>query len=200
MVQLDKGTAHAAAPPGTEPYSRPAPDQVERFFRDHYRLLMHVAKMHGATKEEADDAVGATMIDLLQRWDMINNPRAYACRAVLSNFIKRRERDIKETERLLQTQAPLTEIEWDSRMTMWEDREYAEQLLDRLPRTQREIMAHYLDGLTSPEIAEYLDKKPAAIRKNLQFARERLRTIIEQERCIQAPITPTVPRTREEAL
>ncbi|MEV6031482.1 RNA polymerase sigma factor [Nonomuraea sp. NPDC052116] len=195
MVQLDKGTARVAAPPGADLGSR---GEVEQFFRGHYRLLMKVARVAGATEQEADDAVGMTMVDLWRRWPTIDRPKAYACRAVVSNFIKRRNREAKETERLLSTQAPVTEADWDARMTLWEDREWVEQMLDRLPPTQREVMACYVEGLNSPEIADYLDKRPDAIRKNLQFARERLKQIIEQERCIQASPIHTAPRTREE--
>ncbi|MEV5561199.1 RNA polymerase sigma factor [Nonomuraea wenchangensis] len=195
MVQLNKSTARAAAPPEADPSSR---DQVEQFFRDHYRLLMKVARMHGATAQEADDAVGMTMIDLWQRWHAINNPKAYACRAVISNFIKNRNQANRESERLLRTQAPPMEADWDFRMTLWEDREWVEQMLDQLPPVQREVMACYLEGLASVEIGEYLSKSPATIRKNLQFARERLKQIIEQDRCVPAPATHTAPRTREE--
>lgn len=195
MVQLNKSTARVAVPPGTDLSSR---GQIEQFFRGHYRLLMKVAEVAGATEQEADEAVGMTMIDLWRRWPMIDHPKAYACRAVVSNFIKRRNQDAKETERLLSTQAPVTEADSDSRMTLWEDREWVEQMLDRLPPAQREVMAYYVEGLNSPEIAEYLDKRPDAIRKNLQFARERLKEVIESERCIRTPVTHAAPRIREE--
>ncbi|MEV6032762.1 sigma-70 family RNA polymerase sigma factor [Nonomuraea sp. NPDC052116] len=195
MVQLNKSTARVAAPPGADLGSR---GQVEHFFRGHYRLLMKVAAMAGATEQEADEAVGMTMIDLWRRWPEIDHPKAYACRAVVSNFIKRRKQDAKETERLLGTQAPVTEADGDARMTLWEDREWVEQMLDRLPPAQREVMTYYLEGLKAPEIAGYLDKRPDAIRKNLQFARERLKEIIEQERCIQTTVTHMAPQTREE--
>ncbi|PZG14849.1 RNA polymerase sigma factor [Nonomuraea aridisoli] len=166
--------------------------------KHYYRLLMKVVMMAGATQEEADDAVGMTMLDLWRRWPKIDDPKRYSCRAVVSNFYKRRNTDRKEAERLLSTQKPSAEGDWDAQLTLWEDQEWVEQMLDRLPPAQREIMAYYLEGMTGSEIATYLDKKAPTIRKNLQFARDRLKEIIDQERCIQAPSTYAASWTREE--
>ncbi|MEU8364962.1 sigma-70 family RNA polymerase sigma factor [Nonomuraea sp. NPDC048882] len=195
MVQLNKSAAQAAAPPEADPSIR---GQVEQFYRQRSRLLMKATMMHGATVQEAEDVVSMTMLDLWRRWHTILNPHAYAAKALRSNLIKLREKDRAEAGRLLRTQAPAREADWDTRMTLWEDRTWVEQLLDRLPPAQREVMAYYLEGLNCPEIAEYLDKKPATIRKNLQFARERLKEIIEQEHRIQTPVAQAAPQIREE--
>lgn len=49
------------------------------------------------------------------------------------------------------------------------------RLLETLPPAQREVLALAVDGFTPTEIAELLGKTRAAVRKNLQFARERLK-------------------------
>ena len=97
MVQLNKSTARAAAPPGADPSSR---DQVEQFFRDHYRLLMQVVRMHGATAQEADDAIGLTMIDLWQRW------HAYDLDGVRPGQCERWRPYARSATRLYTTSAP----------------------------------------------------------------------------------------------
>jgi RNA polymerase sigma factor (sigma-70 family) len=49
------------------------------------------------------------------------------------------------------------------------------QVLRSLPPQQRAVMAWTIDGFTPAEIAEQLECDPAAVRKNLQRARESLK-------------------------
>jgi hypothetical protein len=52
---------------------------------------------------EPANAVPAAMTEILQRWDTINNPQAYARRAPISNLIKSEQRGLHRIQvRLVQ--------------------------------------------------------------------------------------------------
>ncbi|MGP4103773.1 RNA polymerase sigma factor [Nonomuraea sp. KM90] len=180
MAQQNEGvvepkTSHEASPTVRK--------SAEQFYSKNWRLLMKVAMQHGASREEAEDAVHEIMIDMLRRWDKILNHKSYAATAVLNCVIKWHKRDRRQVELARKINSPSAEGgDWDRLMTVWENRQWVEQLLDRLPPAQREAMSLYVEGLTSSEIAEDLDKRPATVRKNLQFARERLRQLQELDR------------------
>jgi DNA-directed RNA polymerase specialized sigma24 family protein len=70
-----------------------SPPGLEDFMWSSYRDLVQLAMYIGATKEEAEDAVGKTVLEMLPKWTKIRNPRAYARRAVKSNFIKEKTRN-----------------------------------------------------------------------------------------------------------
>jgi DNA-directed RNA polymerase specialized sigma24 family protein len=57
----------------------------EQFYREAYQPLMRDAIFAGGNWHEAEDAVSAAMTEVLQRWDKIVSPRAYARRAVINN-------------------------------------------------------------------------------------------------------------------
>lgn len=69
----------------------------------------------------------------------------------------------------------------DPELTVWEDTEWVEHLLGKLPPAQREATDGIVAGWRQSEIALLLGKTPAAVRKNLQLARERLQAELERE-------------------
>ena len=82
------------------------------------------------------------MIEVLQRWDSIGNPRAYARRAAISNLIKDKERGLKRIqERLIQRGDVPPEHDLDPDLLVWEQREWVRLLLKSLPPAQQEVLA-----------------------------------------------------------
>jgi RNA polymerase sigma-70 factor (ECF subfamily) len=163
------------------PAGQPAsPLGFDDLFRDSMRDLVRAAMYLGATKEEAEDAVVKAFTEMLPRWEEIDHPRAYARHAVLSNFVKERQRDqarvaLRMIERGI---IPRQEGVEDAQLTLWEDDDWLDQqlrvLLDSLPPAQREVMQWAILELSSSEIATVLGKTPEAVRRNLSDARRRL--------------------------
>ncbi|MFD0688026.1 RNA polymerase sigma factor [Actinomadura fibrosa] len=177
MGHPDMGKAAVPVPRAT------APPEFDQFFRSHYKKLIAVALAQGATWHEAEESVDQTMEEVLRRWGDLRQPDRYAARAVVSNFVKKRTRDREAVPRAIQGGYLDREGEPDSRLSDWEDRQWIEQMLDRLPETQRAVAELILVAQASyAEAAVILDKNEATVRKNLQLARRRLRELVEQER------------------
>ena len=138
-------------------------------------MLVTVAMAAGARMEEAKDAAQTTMMEIMQRGDQIEQPRAYARRAVISNFIKQRKRDILRLTKEVTDHQLSPPAEVDLQMTAWEDRQWVEQTLNALTPGQRDVLQAVIDGLATKEIAELLGKSEPNIRKHLQLARQHLR-------------------------
>jgi RNA polymerase sigma factor (sigma-70 family) len=64
----------------------------EEFFRSSYRPLVRDVIFAGAHHDEAEDAVSAAMVEVLERWDTIENPLAYARRTAINHAIRTRQR------------------------------------------------------------------------------------------------------------
>jgi RNA polymerase sigma-70 factor (ECF subfamily) len=148
---------------------------LEEFYRDAHQPLVRHAIFVGWDPDDAEDAVSDTMLDVVKRWDLIENPQAYARRAVISNLIKNKERGLRRIrERLIQLGAVPPEHDLDPGLMVWEQQEWVTRLLKSLPPAEREALAFVVDGFTPQEIALLLGKTDAAVRQNLHAARKRL--------------------------
>ena len=162
------------------PEARSVP-AFEEFFRGAYQPLVRDVIFAGWSLEEAEDAVSAAMAEVLQRWDSIQNPRAYARRAAISNAIKDKERGPKRVqERLIQQGDIPPGHEPDPGLMVWEQQEWVRLLLKSLAPAQREVLACMVDMFTQQEIAQLLGKTEAAVRQNLHAARKRLTTYLAE--------------------
>ena len=161
------------------------PPEAEAFYRTEYRPLLAMAMFVGATMDEAEDAVESVMLEMLNRWGKISNPRAYARKAVVSNFIKQKTRPRRLIRRLVTFGEWANGLDHDLRqeaqLTVWEDEQWVLQLLDSLPRRQREAMALIVDEFRPAEVAILLGKNPDAIRQSLKEARQKLRNALSDQ-------------------
>jgi RNA polymerase sigma factor (sigma-70 family) len=149
------------------------PPGFEDFFRSAYRKLVACVMYLGATKDEAEDAVAASMAEVLRRWAEISDPLAYARTATRSNFIMEKSRPGRLISRLVERGEVAYEYQ-DAGLTVWEDSQWVKQLLDTLSPAQREAMTGFMDEYSHAEVARLLGKDPAAVRQNFQAARRRL--------------------------
>jgi DNA-directed RNA polymerase specialized sigma24 family protein len=158
VVQADDGPATAAATLAPDP--RPAvPVGFSEFFRSNNRVLFKAALYAGASDPEAREATATTMLDVLERWAQLDNPVAFARKAVLHNFYRRR--------------VPGSEM--DSERSMWEDQEWVGRLLGPLTDAQRQVMHLVVDeGLRPGEISRVLGRTPEAVQVNLEQATRRM--------------------------
>jgi RNA polymerase sigma factor (sigma-70 family) len=164
-----------AGVPAQPPPSRAHAADFENLFRDTYQGLLRDAIFAGGNPHEAEDAVSAALEDVLRRWDRIENPRAYARRATISNLIKNKQRGQQRIrDRIIQHGDYQLERELDPGLTVWEEQEWVMQLLASLPPAQREVLACMVDMFPRKEIAQLLGKTDAAVRQNLCAARKSL--------------------------
>jgi RNA polymerase sigma factor (sigma-70 family) len=153
----------------------------EAFFRNAYKPLVHAVMFAGGDPHQAEDAVSAAMVDVLQRWDEIVNPRAYARRAAISHLINAKKRGLERIRARIIEQGHIPpEHAPDPDMVIWEQQEWVTLLLKSLPPAQREVMACIFDTLTCQEIAQLLGKTDAAVRQNLRAARKRLASYLAE--------------------
>lgn len=169
-------------PVGLSPTAAAEPDlsEFEQFWKDNYKKLLVIAMVNGAALHEAHDVADAAMEEVLRRWYYIEYPAAYAKRAVVSNLIKLRTRPRNLVSRLVVCGEVADDYD-DADLTIWEDREWVDQLLSRLPPAQREVMDLTIKEFDPAEIAKLLGKNPAAVRQNLCAARQRLKRMLRDD-------------------
>jgi RNA polymerase sigma factor (sigma-70 family) len=183
-------TGGTAGIPGSArmPAAREHVGTFEDLFRDAYQPLVRDATFVGGNPYEAEDAVSAALEEVLRRWDSIENPRAYARRATISNLIKNRQRGQQRLQaRMIQRGDYQLERDLDPGLTVWEEQEWVMQLLKSLPSAQREVLACMIDMLTPKEIAQLLGKTDAAVRQNLCAARKSLTSYLAEAPAAQQP-------------
>jgi RNA polymerase sigma factor (sigma-70 family) len=173
-VEAQKGSAQALPTPRIEWSATPRLNFAE-FFRATYRDLVQTAMYGGATRQEGEDAASATMEEVFRRWAELREPLAYARRAVISNLIKEKTRNLDRVrQRQIECGAASSEGDLDPELTAWEDEEWIRQMLASLPPRQRSVMTFIVEGFSPAEIATLLGQSPAAVRQSLHVARHRL--------------------------
>lgn len=163
--------------------STPVPNSsFEEFFQSAYRPLVRDMIFAGGRVQEAEDAVSSAMLDVFRRWNEIQNPRAYARRAAISNLIKDRQRGLKRSrDRLVELGEVPLEQDLDPGLVVWEQQEWVILLLESLPPAQQAVLACMFDMLTRQEIAQLLGTTEAAVRQNLHAARKNLKRFIAED-------------------
>lgn len=159
------------------------PEGFCEFFRNGYRPLVRDVIFAGGHPDEAEDAVSAAMTEVLQRWDTIENPQAYARRAAINYAIRSRQRRLRLwriTERLAERGDLPGEGGLDPGLLAWEQREWVTLLLKSLSPAERQVLACVVDAFRPQEIAQLLGKTEAAVRQNLYTARKRLAGLLGQ--------------------
>jgi RNA polymerase sigma-70 factor (ECF subfamily) len=181
-VEADNAVVQATAAPPEEARMHP-PAGFTTFFKEHQRSLIQTAMYAGATRQEARLAAQDAMTDVLKRWSDIDNPLAYARKAVLSCFVKSKKHGLDRVRvKLVQQGAGTPAAQPDQNLTAWEDKQWVCQLLNSLPPKQRDVMALVVDGFEPSEIAALLGRSPEAVRQNLREARTRLKQTLEEDK------------------
>ena len=184
MVHAKKGLAPAAPEPRAR--QRPGPGQAsaeeefEAFFNEHFEPLLSFATWWGRNHHDADDALARVMVDIGRNWGTIRDPVAYARKAVTWAILNvRRDRSPARYIPVAADQMPeqtQDALEFDQ----MEGQEWVDDLLGRLPPTQKAVLSRFLDGLSMSEIAAELRKSEATIRQNHKLARDRLRPFVAE--------------------
>jgi RNA polymerase sigma-70 factor (ECF subfamily) len=145
----------------------------EQFFRAHYRTLLAQARYAGAEKSDAEDAVADAMLDVYASWHRLEEPLAWARKAVVRYFLKGKNRHLDRIRvRQVERGAGTPPARTDANLTSWEEwQEIKDLLLGLLTPGQRKVMALVFDGYGPTEIAGMFAVRPEAVRQQLCAAR-----------------------------
>ncbi|GAA2165080.1 sigma-70 family RNA polymerase sigma factor [Actinomadura napierensis] len=169
----------AGASEPSSPLSAPA--WFEEIYNDLFRDLVKGVMALGGSIAEAEDAAEEAMLELLKRVNTgreVTNVRGWTRKAARRCFIRRRKRDRSLLQRLIAARPAVFDCRSQLDLICWEDKQWADQVLDHLSPTQRAVMERAAEGLSPAEIGELLGKTPANVRKNLQLARDRLKPLL----------------------
>lgn len=140
---------------------------VDEAFAEHWVELLRLATLLVGSEAQAEDIVQTVFAAAHDRWDTIDQPRAYLKRAVVNRANEAHRRRARERGWLVRQQEPVTEIpEVDE---TW-------RVLRRLPVAQRTVVVlHFYEDLPLVAVAEMLGRPPATVRSQLHRALDRLR-------------------------
>ncbi|MDR7275539.1 RNA polymerase sigma factor [Catenuloplanes atrovinosus] len=151
-------------------------------FDDYFRarftsLIALLVKVEAARFDEAEDAAAAAMSAAHPLWDTIIEPDKWVWRVARNHFLKVRLRERRRTRRLWEMIDHLTPKR-DCSLPDDESEELVLDLVGRLPKEQRAVMAFTYDGWSPAEIAELLEKDPQTVRSTLRQARTAVRRML----------------------
>ncbi|GGV35677.1 RNA polymerase sigma factor [Streptomyces spectabilis] len=155
------------------------PPEFSEFFRAEYPRLVRTLAATGARVEEAKDVAQEAMLELAGIWPNCRRPYGWVRKVAWHKYLKIAERDRKRTNGEWQACLhPRVVQDCDDP----DEREWVRQQLVELPPRQRAVMALYVDGYSTDEIAELLKTEVSTVRSHLRHARVALRRGLEGER------------------
>lgn len=180
----------------------PEPDPLagfQTFWKDHYKHFFKLLMAIGATEEDAEDTIGDVVEYMMGKksWDGLEHPKAWVRTAILHTYYSRRERERERPERESKGCHIPPDSYIDPDLNFWENWEWVTRELNRLPKTQRDVVELTLLEFKPSEIAELLGKSRDAIRQNLAHARKRLKANLGKDYRIASGSRPA-PTPRKE--
>ncbi|MGY5061164.1 sigma-70 family RNA polymerase sigma factor [Streptomyces sp. 900105755] len=175
--------------------ARPMPYATfDDFYADTRDRFLAYACHYTTSREQAYDAVQDAYIDVLARWDTINNPTAYGITAVRRNTYAQNRLWARTTPTsTFEDEISYLEAEPDpTDIIVLKD--MLVTAIKELPPTQRTIViSRYVKSMSTDEIATALEISPGTVRAHLSHARRRLRDLLTDQP--PAPETPAPTAT-----
>ena len=157
-------------------------EQLTRWYREYGPELLLFARQL-TTDQGAEDVVQEAFVQLIRQSQLPANVRAWLYRVVRNTagtmFRRLRHRTLKRRV------ARHPESTWfDPRPEDMMDAQYAQDLLEALPRQQREIVVMRIWGqMTLKEISDLVQKPVSSVHRLYEMALETLRTKWEATPC-----------------
>ncbi|MEV8248414.1 RNA polymerase sigma factor [Streptomyces rochei] len=165
--------------PGPRHDLRQAKDEAfSAFYRATVRSLVGFLVNQGASVHVAADIAQDTMLSAYERWDTIDQPRAWV-HTVASRALLRRVASCEE-QPVEQVPQPTSLLADPDAIATWEARHDLLPLLRSLPPRQRQVLAWALSGFTPGDIAEQLGMSDDAVRASLYKARRAVAEAIKE--------------------
>ena len=185
MVDADKVPLRLSLGIQPQNMDEPVAEQGAAFaayYKSVFAPMVQFAVYAGAPIDLAETVVQEVGLDLLRKWDRVEKPDQWMRKAIVHRLIKIKKREREWLDRTVRG-GHLTSVAGDDRdLTVWEDQQWVDQLLSTLSVAQRDVMSLIVEGFEAAEVAELLGKTPAAVRKHLQLARDRLAASLGQLR------------------
>jgi RNA polymerase sigma factor (sigma-70 family) len=158
-----------------------ASQTVIDFELHHGQALFGFVRRQGLSDSEAEDAVQEVLLRLLhtlQTGVLVENPRAWAYRAIYRLAMDQhrlRRRLVELSARLRPADSSFTGPDADDRLTVWAE-------VDRLPARQRQVLyLRYRSDLSYETIASVLGITPSAARSHVAQGMATLRRRLAPE-------------------
>lgn len=156
-------------------YTGDAESEFRAFYREQCKIFLKLVFMDGARRDEAHLAVDQTMQDICLRWDRIPHPRAYGKRAVINNFRKSRQREVRGIELMILGGHVTPDSYEESTLDTQEGERWVSEQRALLAPATRAALAGLYDGFSAAELADLLGTSQSAMRKRIENARKRLK-------------------------
>lgn len=144
---------------------------------------MWFLRAQGVGQHEAEDAVQAAFVRLLQSTEEIRRPRAWL-RTVALNEHRRSSPGVPGSRRraVVVPLAPADLAERNAGVApdpadLSDDATWAADAIARLPGRQRQVMARHVEGWSTSQIADELGMSHAGVRQHVHRARRALRRL-----------------------
>ncbi len=145
--------------------------------------MVAVAYAVSGSRWAAEELAQEACLRAYRSWESISRydkPGAWLRRVTINlatSYLRRRISEVKALERFALRRIELLDLHPEEEMEFWLQ-------VRKLPRRQREAVAlHYVDGLSTGEVAEVMDIAESSVRTHLQRGREALvRRISGEER------------------
>lgn len=156
-----------------------AVEPFESFFHREFPRMVAVAYAISGSRWAAEELAQEACLRAYKSWDKISRydmPGAWLRRVTINlanSFLRRRITEVKALERYATRRVEPIDDHVVEDQDFWRE-------VKALPRRQREaVVLHYVDDLTTAEIAEVLDIAESSVRTHLQRGREMLARKVE---------------------
>lgn len=159
---------------GLELYVVRAPEPFESFFRREFPKMVAVAYAISGSRWAAEELAQEACLRAFKSWDSVSRyerPGAWLRRVTINlanSLLRRRISEAKALERYVVDGIEMIDPHPVEEAEFWAQ-------VRALPRRQREaVVLHYVDDMSTAEIAEVLDISESSVRTHLQRGRETL--------------------------
>jgi RNA polymerase sigma factor (sigma-70 family) len=137
------------------------------------RLVLYLMRC-GANWHDANDAAQKALIALYNKWAAVRDHWPWLRRVAFREFLRICDANGRSRESLDQLRVPEGPADVESLL----EQHAVLSAIGQLPLLQRQVFALHFDQLGTREIAEELKITEAAVRKNLERARARLKELL----------------------
>ena len=140
------------------------------------RLVRYLMKCFGdSDMRDAGDAAHHAFAELFTKWDTVRSPRAWLRTVAFRQMLRQNASAEYPLEAL--RQEPAT-VPASARLELREETQAVLHGLRQLPLAQRQVLALIYDEFSYGEIAQITGTSEAAVRKNAERARRRMRELL----------------------
>ena len=140
------------------------------------RLILYLMKCFGdSDMHDAADAAQSAFTELLAKWNSVRSPRAWLRTVAFRQMLRQNASAGYPLDMLRQEPATGSA---SARLEVREETQAVMHGLRQLPLAQRQVLALIYDEFSYSEIAQITGTSEAAVRKNAERAKRRMRELL----------------------